>query len=558
MRRLAIAVLVALPLFAQVTEKIDVALTSIDVVVTDGKGNRVRGLTKADFEVFEDGKRREITNFTEYTVNAPAVSGATASVATAAPVSATAVNAPPRRLMILFDGNTLTPQNRRITAEAAAKFIDQHVRPTDQAMIAVLSQAFTPRSEWTSDRAELKRVVSAIGAETTSGAFSEERKRADEQIEHLIELAASSVGSSMPPPTFEDLVRVGRNYAEKSLQDTRSLTALLGTVVGQLGKFPEKKALILIGEGLESRPGWDIFQKLETIKSGGRPSPGIEVILRSASRLGSPLLEAGRHSAAAVFAQLANTAYRNGVPIYAINPGTSDKLEEAIEKYGAPPDPAENFASYASKFIGYDLVAVYSGGAQFAGGRTELALGQVAADLGGYYSIAFRASAAPRDAGAIRVRTKARHTVRASLATAAPVELADSVTEAVTAHHVVAPASNELEIALETGEIQTAGDKQKVKLNVIIPIRNLSLARQGSEVTGGFDVYLSVSDGRAYFSPVIKQAHAIKWPADSVAEDDERTMTYSIEVTLQPGTSQISVGVVDHGSQKTGFERIAM
>jgi hypothetical protein len=346
---------------------------------------------------------------------------------------------------------------------------------------------------------------------------------------------------------------VARHYAEESLQRTRATTALLSNVVNQLAPIQEKKALILVGEGLDARPGWELFQMLETLRSGGRPSPGIEIILRTANPGDSPLREAGRYSAAAVFSSLATTAYRGGVPIYAINPGTNEDIAEAMERHGSPPDRSQEFAKFVSKFLGYDLVATYSGGAAYVGQRADLALSAIAADLGGYYSIGFRASKPPRDAGSIRVRTRRGHHIRASLATAAPVEVADAVTTAVTAHHVLEPETNDLEIELETDEPVTVGEKQKVKLHVLIPVRNLDLAEQGSEITGGFDVYLSISDGKAYFSPVNKQTHAVRLP---LVDDDGRTMKYTIEVTLERGASLISVGVVDHRSKKTGYGRI--
>jgi hypothetical protein len=152
----------------------------------------------------------------------------------------------------------------------------------------------------------------------------------------------------------------------------------------------------------------------------------------------------------------------------------------------------------------------------------------------------------------IRVRLKQpSHRVRLALA-GAPLSPADAITDAVTAHHVLEPESNDLEIELETAPLS----ERKVRLNVVIPIRNLQLARQGDELTGGFDVYLSISDGKGYFSQVNKQSHAIRWPAATVPEDDERTITYSIDVTMEPGASQISVGVVDQRSKKTGYERV--
>ena len=47
-------------------ESIDVQLVEIDLVVTDRAGHHVTGLTANDFEVFEGGRRKQITNLTEY------------------------------------------------------------------------------------------------------------------------------------------------------------------------------------------------------------------------------------------------------------------------------------------------------------------------------------------------------------------------------------------------------------------------------------------------------------------------------------------------------------
>ena len=63
---LFLPVFLAVPLFAQtppVIEKIDISVVNVDVTVTDRAGHPVRGLTRDDFEVFEDGKPQKITNF---------------------------------------------------------------------------------------------------------------------------------------------------------------------------------------------------------------------------------------------------------------------------------------------------------------------------------------------------------------------------------------------------------------------------------------------------------------------------------------------------------------
>ncbi|MDP9122315.1 MAG: hypothetical protein M3O15_13275, partial [Acidobacteriota bacterium] len=44
-------------------EAVDVNLISVDAYVTDRSGHRVTGLRKEDFEILEDGRRVEISNF---------------------------------------------------------------------------------------------------------------------------------------------------------------------------------------------------------------------------------------------------------------------------------------------------------------------------------------------------------------------------------------------------------------------------------------------------------------------------------------------------------------
>ena len=558
-RELAAALALSLPLAAQVTETIEVAVTSLDVVVTDAKGNRVRGLTRDDFEVIEDGQVREITNFSEFTVTAPPLALNNAA-ATVSPGASQPMQTPPRRILLVFDSNTLSPKHRRNGAADALKFIDKHVRASDKVLVAVLTQQFTTRTDWTSDRRELRKVIEAIGSEVTVTRADAELKRAEDEMTYLLDIAGSTLGTepAVVPPQFAELIAVAHRYAEQAFMETRNTAALIEKLVGQFATYPEKKALIFIGEGLQSRPGWEIFEKLETIRAGKDGSISLQIMLGgtpgSAAQASSLATETARYNASSLLQNLADGAYRKGVPIYAINPGTNEDADTGTTALG---DTGQQFARFASRLDGYKLVGDGSGGAAYVGMRAELALEQVATDMGNYYSIGFRASGPPKRAS-IKVKAKrAGQQVRVSLA-GTPMSPMDAVSDAVTAHHVLEPATNDLEIALEALERLPAGEKQKVTLQVIIPIRNLTLVRQGDDVTGGFDVYLSISDGKGYFSTVNKQSHAIKWPAAGAEEDDERTMTYTIDVTLEPGASQISVGVVDQRSKKTGYERISV
>src|SRR5688572_2765395 len=51
--------------------RVSVTLVQVDAIATDRTGRQVTDLTKDDFEVLEDGKVREITNFSYIRMNVP-------------------------------------------------------------------------------------------------------------------------------------------------------------------------------------------------------------------------------------------------------------------------------------------------------------------------------------------------------------------------------------------------------------------------------------------------------------------------------------------------------
>src|SRR6266550_371067 len=76
--------------------KIGVTLVQVDVAVTDRKGKPVTDLKAEDFEVYEDGHRRQITNFSYVTPEPFAI--AAVPVAPIKPADKNAPPPPPLRL----------------------------------------------------------------------------------------------------------------------------------------------------------------------------------------------------------------------------------------------------------------------------------------------------------------------------------------------------------------------------------------------------------------------------------------------------------------------------
>ena len=110
----SLVLLSAAALAAQVSETIDVRIVNVDVTVTS-KGGPVRGLTRDDFEIFEDGRRQTITNF--YASEETRAIVATAAAATpAAPVAAEQQDPRFRRKVLVLVDNRHTTRHARDTA----------------------------------------------------------------------------------------------------------------------------------------------------------------------------------------------------------------------------------------------------------------------------------------------------------------------------------------------------------------------------------------------------------------------------------------------------------
>ena len=147
------------------TFRVAVDFVEVDAVVTDRNGKFVRGLTKEDFEVFEDGKQQTVTTFT--TVDLPATrSGVAANVpATVTTPRGTAVTrsvaADVRtndgtfdgRVIVLMLDDLLVDARRSLPVRRLAKdFINQFVDDGDLVAVVTSGGAPATSQNFTSDR----------------------------------------------------------------------------------------------------------------------------------------------------------------------------------------------------------------------------------------------------------------------------------------------------------------------------------------------------------------------------------------------------------------------
>ena len=154
----------ATSVFAQsLSEKIDVSLVNVDVTVSS-HGAAARGLTRDEFEVFEDGVARPITNFY-------AVEPATAAVASGqTPAASSNVTlADPtderfrRKVLVIIDNRHVSMFNRDRSLAALERFVDDRFTGgTYDWSIALISDTARIVLPLTSDKAKLHAAVAEI------------------------------------------------------------------------------------------------------------------------------------------------------------------------------------------------------------------------------------------------------------------------------------------------------------------------------------------------------------------------------------------------------------
>src|SRR3954452_24709719 len=162
---IAAAVLVCTASFAQqLTERIEVNLVNVDVTVTS-KGAPVRGLTRDDFEIFEDGRPQKITNFYSVAEPARAAAPAAANAVSAAPVAASEPEPDPRfrrKVLVLVDNRHTTRHYRDIALRELEAMINDRFHGEYDWSIGVMGRGITLILPLSSDKKAIHEALEII------------------------------------------------------------------------------------------------------------------------------------------------------------------------------------------------------------------------------------------------------------------------------------------------------------------------------------------------------------------------------------------------------------
>ena len=586
-RSLALAVTASLAFAAvaqqkpSASEKIEVQLTNLDVVVTDRSGARISGLTQGDFEVLENGVRREITNLSEVRRGPIGADGGTVSLGA------------PRRILVAVDNRTIPPTARKKVVAALRSTISQLLGGSgDRLMIVTISGSSRPRTGWTSDRTEIERVLTELEQEAAAPKLEE--GEINNMFADMLSAAQGNIGGKrsatgprrpspavsgssgtnrgsndpddapydpaaerqVPAVDYNLILTRARAFAGSRQNDTRQTLGALASSLNQFQAAPGgRRLVVLVGGTLPLFAGADIFQRLDTVlREVERHERSTAMSSRGASAsLDSPLMEKTAFDLTKEVDALATAARLKGIAFYAVNPDTNEKgLRDSTGTYAST--GSNDFSAANATTDGFYRLSAATGGESHIGRSADVALGDIQRDLDTYYSIGYRSTAPVGPDTRIVVKTKGNLNARATIAAAA-VSPEWQVADQVLSLHFSEPSTNELGIGLmpEAGMPNPDGSRKMV-VRVMIPFDRLMITKQGNEYACDFSVFVSVGDATGGASPQ-QETRNFKWNAETVEKLRGKSIAYGVNLTVGPGRDRVSIGLLDLRSGKTGYAR---
>ena len=510
-------------------ETIDVSIVNVDVVVTDRDGKRVRGLTRDDFEIHENGVRQELSNFAEYTGGGDriGVEGVAAPAEEAAPRQ-------PRNLLIFIERMRLPNFAAEPMIDEIRNVVRRTIGPGDAVSIVVWSRhGGTEHVELTGDLEKIDATLVRLRRELQHAQIDHTAMLREETASvRQFERDTGSPPSAQPGGGLSLAMLVA--YGEMKVR-VNAINSAINTMAGVEGK----KVMLLAARRLGAVAGAEYAHA-----AGFNPIPydlrqryGTESLIRSIS-------------------DMANASGVTVYPLYPIGLGTA--MPDAGTEH--PETPMGAWLTFQNETEAHAQIAQRTGGlsARSAKDVIEL-LPEIGADLTDYYSLAYRVTPTGKDVGRdIVVKTKnPQLRVRARRQF---VEKSDEtrMRDRLRATFFRAEEESQIDIDATIGERKRRG-RSTLPLRVRIPISSLTVLPQGGgKHAGSFSVYVGAASDIDELSDITRRTQPFEINESQLAAAREGYFTYDLDVTVNPKAKYVAVGVLDDVGRTYGLLRLPL
>jgi VWFA-related protein len=556
--------LAALPVVAQAPasvphagETIEVSIVNVDTVVTDKRGQRVHGLRKEDFEIYENGVLQPIANFAEYASERTATAitpsnpsqageagGGTASSLLPAPVQ--------RRTIIVFVERFQLPAFRSDPVFAAMKkLLHETVRPGDRVMVVTWNRGIlATRLPFTDDLGEIDKAVDSVAARTTTidlDATDDLQREVDAIATWEAELAdkgTKDIGAADIPSESglsffmeENAKMSARNALLDEQRKVQTLNALMRSAGGSEGK----KILLLATHRLSMYAGADalFMAGAATLPSDFR-----------AQFDGKPLIRS-----------LIETANANGFtiyPIYAEGLG-SNTLVSPQYRSVQPKNAGFDYLVLNNETPMLEYVARETGGMTAWGSKdvTNL-LPHVVDDFEAYYSLAYNATRGKTASRSIEIKVRTPGLTARARRQFLPKSEATKMDDRViaTLFGNAPQASFDVKVRLATPKLDEKKHYQ-LPITIEVPISALTLLPgEGGVSSGAFTVSMAWGSVLGGMSDMHHETKQYAIAAAEMEKAKKGYFTYEFSVASASPYLRVALGVYDEVSREFALNLI--
>jgi VWFA-related protein len=513
--------------FPPVSESVDVAVTSVEVIVTDSKGSRVPGLTAADFEVKQDGVLQPITNFY-------AVSGGKVLLedGKAIPLdSADAAAQVPRELkgryIFYIDNLNIQPMNRNRMFKRLKEFLPQAIGPNAEGMIVTFNRSVKVRRPFTSDVNDLLGALEQIELETGGGTTMQgERKDA---LERINDARSSS-----------EAISIARSHSQSLRNDLEFTIDGIKQTLDSLAGMQGRKSFLYVSEGLPASAGYELFEAI-----------------RAKFQDSAATMEQFDFDMNTKYLKIVQSANANGVTIYTLDASGLTTGDLLTAENRTTDVRVNEFQSRQNMQGPIRMMAEETGGkATVNTNDWKVALDEVAADFSNFYSLGYRSALGASDRPhrlEVSIRGRKGLTVRTRSS------FVEKSVETRTAEAVVASLSyprtdNPLQAGLSVGTPKPYDrENYSLPVRISVPIGKLGLVPSGDQYEGQFFVYFVVRDAKGDQSDLQIQRQQVRIPSKDFDAAQRKDFYYDATLVVVPGGQKLSVAVRDAVSNLTSY-----
>ncbi len=547
-------------------ETVDVQLVNVEVWVTDRQGKAITGLDGSDFEVREDGKAVEISNFAEIRTPLPgdpfaptapieaAIDGSVRERSLELEDLLDEPEAPPGSgfLALYFDDLFSKPEGRKQLTRDLRTFVELRRIPPERVLILRQDQGLKVEANLGSSRAQLEAALDRLEKPSTRGiqTWADEKnalRRLQEEweLESLIKASDRRDPCDFFPTKAFNLIQFHINSSRARIGETLEY---LTDTAGFLAGLPGPKTMIYVSDGLALTPGKDLLSFAKSLCLGRQDDRRLDYL----EGMGEAFRSLSRHANAnrVTIYTIQALGLRSHLSATSASERGSKGTMQALSRY--------NSESRMQQQEGLSYLAEQTGGrAVFNRGAFIEELEQIAEDMTGFYSLAY----APTHGGdglehKIEVKVRATRQPGRDLRIRHRPGYRDKgqdqrMLERLQSALYLNLMANPLGVTLGAGEI-TAGDKGRLKvpLHVRIPVDEITFLPQRDGDFANLRVVVLSRDERRANSSFKQEGYRLARPQ---AEGEDLTVSLVVELELDAGIHVIAFGVRDEATQIASY-----